>query len=100
MTGWPQNAYVGQRVVSITAEWVEPATGKDATDLCPSLDEVATIRSIHVWEKFICFELDEYSRSIGFAAVGFRPVKDTTAAVEKIKRNALRPSLPAGEPVA
>lgn len=100
MTGWPQNAQVGQRVVCVTGGWVEPGTGADAVDACPSLREVVTIRSIHVWGDYICFELTEYPRPLGFAGIGFRPVKDTSAAVEELKRIALKPSLPAGEPVA
>lgn len=99
MTGWPQNAYVGQKIVCVAEDWQDPDTGADCDVSAPKLREVVTILRIYRFRGHPCFIVCEYPRG-GFSASGFRPVKDTSPAVEELKRIALKPSLPAGEPVA
>lgn len=102
MIGWPQNAYVGQKVVCIVGDgWV---AAEDAAPPCPLVQgQVYTIAGI--WPVKIApfkdrlfFALADFDPRDVFAAVGFKPAKDTSAAVEKLKRDVLRPKV--GEPVA
>lgn len=102
MTGWPQNAHVGQRVTPTDGEgwfdWpaLQPVDG-------PRFGEVYRVTAVSVGDAGaiagrVLIEVDGFEGL--WSANAFRPVKDTSAAVEELKRIALKPSLPAGEPVA
>ena len=97
MTGWPQNAYVGQKIVCISGDWFE-YDGRRAVVCAPSFNEVVTITRVTTWFDIVCINAEGYTHRM--AALSFRPVKDTSAAVEELKHIALKPSIPVGEPVA
>lgn len=106
--GWPQNAYVGQKVVcvdnfsSLINERVRWGSGG-----VPEIGKAYTITRVYVGPNDVtCFWLAEISRSAetqrqwggtaGYGAWRFRPLiaRDTDAAasrgVEKLKRDVLR----------
>lgn len=96
MTGWPQNAYVGQKVTPATSNpWFTFPTLKHCTD-GPRFGHVYTVAAIGLYAgKTVTLALEGFCGD--WQATAFRPVKDTTAAVEEIKRQALKPSLPVEE---
>ncbi|NIJ40376.1 hypothetical protein FHS78_000646 [Parvibaculum indicum] len=99
MIGWPWNAHVGQRVTPINARrWAETKSG--AVIDGPQFGVVYVIAQVSIdegtGEVYIGF--DEFPPEHGFFAESFRPVKDTSAQVEELKRLCLPQHKP--EPVA
>lgn len=95
MIVWPQNAYVGQKVVCIAPDGWQCDT-EGAPDLHPRYGQVCTISKIKIFDEKVHFFLVEYAANACFHAEGFRPAKDTLAAVEKLKRECLPASVPEG----
>jgi hypothetical protein len=95
MIGWPRNAYVGQKVVCIADEgWQCLEVG--APDFAPVSGQVYTISEIDLFRGAVHFALSEFGPSATFHSHGFRPAKDTRAAVEELKRACLHSFVPEG----
>ena len=99
MIGWPWNAHVGQRVTpkACVRCWRDVATGETCDG--PEFGGVYAIAAIGLEGTELYFSFAEYpGDEEKFDATGFRPVKDTSAQVEELKRLCLPQHKP--EPVA
>ena len=87
MKSWPWNAHVGQRVTPIDhRRWQEVGSGYVIDGPLFGVVYVITYVAIDEDSEEVFIGFDEFSAEHGFFAEHFRPVKDTSAQVEELKR--------------